>query len=98
MKVILLIVGLVIGAAAGWWTAPKAVDVDVGNLSVQVEGGHEGGAVVSAEERPGGGVDISIGRRSVFDDRNTRTAIFAVIGGVIGLVIGFVADRRRRRA
>jgi uncharacterized membrane-anchored protein YhcB (DUF1043 family) len=95
MKVVLLVVGLVIGAAAGWLTAPKAVDIDVGNLSVEVDGDKDGGAVVSAERNTGGGVDISIGRRSVFDDRNTRTAIFAAIGGVIGLIIGFVADRRR---
>ncbi len=94
MKIILLIVGLVIGAAAGWFTAPKAVDVDVGNLSVQVEGGREGGAMLSADDN-GGGLEVSIGRRSVFDDRNTRTAIFAAIGGLIGLIIGFVADRRR---
>ena len=94
MKIILLIVGLVIGAAAGWFTAPKAVDVDVGNLSIQVEGGKDGGAMLSADDK-GGGVEVSIGRRSVFDDRNTRTAIFAAIGGLIGLIIGFVADRRR---
>lgn len=95
MKVILLIVGLVIGGAAGWFTAPRAVDVDVGGLSVQVDGNQDGGALVSAEETPGGGVEISVGRRSMLDDRNTRTAIFAAIGGLIGLIIGFVADRRR---
>ena len=95
MKIILLIVGLAIGGIAGWATAPKAVDVNVGGLSVQVDGDQDGGALVSAGETPGGGVEVSIGRRSVFDDRNTRTAIFAVIGGVIGLIIGFVADRRR---
>lgn len=94
MKVILLIVGLVIGAAAGWFTAPKAVDVNLGNVSLEVEGGREGGAMISADNREGG-VEVSIGRRSVFEDRNTRTAIFAAIGGVIGLIIGFVADRRR---
>jgi hypothetical protein len=94
MKIILLVVGLVIGAAAGWLTAPKSVDIDVGKLSVEVEGGNEGGAMVSADDK-NGGVEVSIGRRSVFDDRNTRTAIFAAIGGLIGLIIGFVADRRR---
>jgi hypothetical protein len=94
VKVILLIVGLVIGAAAGWFTAPKAVDVNLGNVSLEVEGGREGGAMISADNREGG-VEVSIGRRSVFEDRNTRTAIFAAIGGVIGLIIGFVADRRR---
>ena len=50
--------------------------------------------MLSADDK-GGGVEVSIGRRSVFDDRNTRTAIFAAIGGLIGLIIGFVADRRR---
>ncbi len=94
MKVILLIVGLVIGAAAGWFTAPRAVDVNVGGVSLEVEGGREGDAMLSAEDR-GGNLEVSIGRRSVFDDRYARTAIFAAIGGVIGLLIGFVADRRR---
>lgn len=93
MKVLLLIVGLAIGAAAGWFTAPKAVDIDVGGLSVEVEGKGDGGAMISADRQ--NGVEVSIGRRSVFDDRNTRTAIFAAIGGLIGLIIGFVADRRR---
>ena len=92
MKVILLIVGLVIGAAAGWFTAPKAVDVDVGGVSLEVVG-NGGGAMVSADRK--NGVEVSIGKRSMLDDRNTRTAIFAAIGGVIGLIIGFVADRRR---
>lgn len=95
MKIALLILGLVIGAAAGWFTAPKAVDIDVGGLSVEVDDGREGGAMISAE-RTGGGVEVAIGRRSAFDDRNTRTAIFAAIGGLAGLIIGFVADRRRR--
>ena len=35
-------VGLVIGAAAGWFTAPKAVDIDVGGLSLEVEGKGDG--------------------------------------------------------
>jgi len=94
MKVLLLVIGLVIGGAAGWFTAPKAVDIDVGGLSVEVEGSGKGGAMVSADRKDG--LEVSIGRGSVFDDRNTRTAIFAAIGGLIGLVIGFVADRRRR--
>jgi hypothetical protein len=93
MKVILLIVGLVIGAAAGWFTAPKAVDIDVGGLSLEVEGKGDG-AMVSADRK--NGVELSIGQRSILDDRNSRTAIFAAIGGLPGLIIGFVADRRRK--
>ena len=38
-KVILLVVGLIVGGAIGWFTAPQpAVDINVGGVSIEVEG------------------------------------------------------------
>lgn len=94
-KIILLIVGLLIGGAAGWLTAPApALNVDIGGLNVEVQGGNGEGGTVTATGPEGGGVEVEVGSPSPFNDRNTRTAIFALIGAVIGLGAGFVIDRR----
>lgn len=95
-KVILLIVGLLIGGAAGWLTAPApALNVDIGGVNVEVQGGNGEGGTVTATGPEGGGIEVQVGSPSPLNDRNARTAIFALVGAVIGLAVGFVADRRR---
>ncbi len=94
-KTILLIVGLLIGGAAGWLTAPApALNVDIGGVNVEVQGGDGEGGTVTATGPDGGGVEVQVGNPSPFNDRNTRTAIFALVGAVAGLAVGFVVDRR----
>jgi hypothetical protein len=90
----LLIVGLVLGAIVGYMTLPApAVDINVGGVNIQVEGDKSGGSVTASGE--GDGMKVAIGdRASVFADPLWRTVIFAVIGGVLGLVISAVRGRK----
>jgi hypothetical protein len=94
-KTILLIVGLLIGGAAGWLTAPApALNVDIGGVNVEVQGGDGEGGTVTATGQDGEGIEVQVGNPSPLNDRNARTAIFALVGAVIGLGVGFVVDRR----
>jgi hypothetical protein len=96
MKILLLIVGLVIGGAIGWYTAPApAVDMKIGGVTVEVQK-DQGGAELTATGPKGGSVEIGSGNRSLLADRTTRTAIFAVGGGIVGLILGFLVGGRRR--
>jgi F0F1-type ATP synthase assembly protein I len=94
-KVILLIVGLLIGGAAGWLTAPApALNVDIGPVSVEVqEGTGEGGSVTATGED--GQIKVQVGQRSWLDDRTARAAVFAIVGAIIGFGAGLVTDRRK---
>jgi hypothetical protein len=95
LKIVLLVVGVVAGGIIGWMTAPPpAAELQLGPLSVEVqEGSGEGGSVTATGED--GQVQVQIGQRSLLDDRNTRTAIFAVIGAIVSFGAGYVVDRRK---
>jgi hypothetical protein len=95
LKVILLVAGLVVGGVTGWMTAPPpAAELQLGPLNVEVqEGSGEGGSITATGED--GQVQVQIGERSLLEDRNARTAIFAVIGAIVGFGAGFVFDRRK---
>ena len=94
MKILLLVLGLLIGGAAGWFTAPQpAAQVDIGPVSVEVDRDQEGGSVTASDGDRS--VEIAVGDQSMLDDRTTRTGIFAVGGGIIGLLLGFVFGRSR---
>jgi hypothetical protein len=94
-KVILLNVGVLIGGAAGWLTAPApATQLQLGPLSVEVqEGSGDGGTVTATGED--GQIQVQVGNPSLLDDRNTRAGIFAIVGAIIGFGAGLIADRRR---
>jgi hypothetical protein len=92
----LLVLGLIIGGAIGWFTAPQpAVDINVGGVSIQVEGDKSGGSVSATGD--GDSVAVSVGDRSssLLAQPGWRTLIFAVIGGIVGLVISAVTGRRK---
>jgi hypothetical protein len=93
-KVVLLVIGLLVGGVAGWTTAPKLVDVKLGPLSVQVQGDNGSGNSIVATGSDGQ-IKVQVGSQSPLDDRDTRTLIFAIVGGLIGLGLGFAVDRRR---
>jgi hypothetical protein len=96
LKTILLVVGLVAGGLTGWLTAPKPVDMQIGPLSVQVQGGESGsgGANITATGNDGQ-IQVQVGKPSPLDDRNTRTLILALVGAVIGFGIGYFAERQK---
>ena len=95
-KVILMIVGLVVGGILGWMTAPQPDIVKLGPLSLEVTGGNNSGAggTMTATGNDGQ-IKVQVGNPSPLDNRNQRTLIFAVIGAIVGFGAGFVADRRK---
>lgn len=78
-KVLLLVVGLLVGGLAGWLTRPQAAEIDVLGMKVEVQSDRAAGA--------SGG--------SLTSGQAQHVAIFAAIGALIGFGVGFVADRRR---
>lgn len=80
LKVSLLVAGLLVGALAGYLTRPEAAELKVGGLSIEVQGDRPAGA------RAGGGITTG---------QWQHIGAFALGGAVLGLVAGFVADRRR---
>ena len=93
-RVILLIVGLVVGGILGWVTAPKPDIVKVGPLSVQVDNNGGAGGTMTATGNDGQ-IKVQIGNPSPLDDRNTRALIFAIVGAIVGFGAGFAMDRRK---
>lgn len=75
----LLLVGLVVGGLAGFLTRPQAAEIKLGPLSLEVQDRSSAGI---------SGGDLTSGQ-------TRHIGLFAVIGAVLGLGIGFAADRRR---
>jgi hypothetical protein len=94
-KTLLVIAGLVVGALAGWFSAPQPSTVDVGPLHMKVEGGDSGNGGNTTVTTGNGGINVNVSSNSPLDNQGSRAVIFAVIGGVVGLVAGFALDRRR---
>jgi hypothetical protein len=80
LKVILLLVGLVVGGLIGYVTRPEATELRVGNLSIEVQS--------NRPASPQSGGSLTTGQWQ-------HLGMFAAGGAIIGLLIGFVADRRR---
>ena len=78
-KVVLLIVGLVAGGLTGYLTRAEAAEIKIGSLSIELQDKSSAGMR---------GGDLTSGQMQ-------HVGIFAVLGAVIGLGLGFVADRRR---
>jgi len=73
-----LVVGLLIGALAGYLTRPESSEIKLGPLSIEVKGNqvaHDNGPLTSSQFQ--------------------HIAIITLIGGVIGLGVGFAAGRSR---
>jgi hypothetical protein len=79
-KVILLVLGVIIGGVIGYATRPEIAEIRIGKLNIEISG-------------------KGIGRH---DDRITseqwkHIAIFALIGGALGLGLGFALDRGKMK-
>ncbi|GEM_PF-390706 len=79
-KVILLVLGVIIGGVVGYATRPEIAEIRIGKLNIEISG-------------------KGIGRQ---DDRITseqwkHIAIFALIGGALGLGLGFAMERGRMK-
>lgn len=79
LPVLLLIAGIVLGGLVGYLTRPEAAELKVGGLSIEVQGNRPAGA-----SSQGG---ITTGQWQ-------HIGAFAIGGGVLGLLAGFVAGRR----
>lgn len=76
--VVFLVVGLLVGALAGYMTRPESAEIKLGPLSIEVKGNQvarDGGPLTSSQVR--------------------HIALIMLVGGVIGLGLGFAAGRSR---
>jgi hypothetical protein len=78
LKVFLLVIGVLIGAAVGYETRPETAEIRIGKLEIQITG-------------------KGMGARDdhITSDQWKHIAIFALIGGLLGLGLGIALDRRR---
>ena len=95
-RLVLLVVGLLVGAILGWATAPKVDVVKVGPLNLQVTGENNGSGGSITATGNDGQINVQVGNPSPLDDRNTRTLIFAVVGALVGLGAGTVMNQRKK--
>jgi len=80
LKGLLLVVGLIVGGLVGYLTRPESAEIRLGNLSIEVQS--------NRPASPQAGGALTTGQWQ-------HVGLFAVGGAILGLLIGFVADRRR---
>ncbi len=77
-KVALLLLGLVVGGAAGYVTRPQAAEIHIGGASIEFQNNQ-----------------VSTGESgSLTSGQMQHVLLYAISGGVIGLLAGFAVDRR----
>jgi hypothetical protein len=74
-KVVLLVLGIVVGGAIGYMTRPETAEIRIGKLNIQVSGK----GINSRSDR-------------LTSDQYQHIALFALIGGILGLGLGFAVD------
>ena len=79
-RVALVVLGLLVGGVVGYVTRPQAAELRIGGASIEFED--------TARTATGSSDALTTGQlRRVF--------FFALGGGVVGLLVGVLADRRR---
>ena len=79
IKIATLLLGLLVGAFAGYVTRPETAELRIGQVSVEISNNQ-----VSA----GSGGGLTNGQMQ-------HVALFALFGGVAGLLVGFLIGRPR---
>ena len=74
-KTLLVVVGLVIGALAGWFTAPQPSTVDLGPLHMKVEGGDNGNGGNATVTTGNGGINVNVSSNSPLDNQEELASI-----------------------
>ena len=78
-KVALLLLGLLVGGVVGYVTRPESAEIKIGGTSIEFSDNK-----------------VSTGSAgSLTSGQGQHIALYTVIGGIIGLLAGFAADRRR---
>ena len=78
-KVALLLLGLLVGGVAGYLTRPQAAEIRIGGTSIEFQDNK-----VSTSSSG-----------SLTTGQTQHVALYAIVGGVIGLLVGFAVDKRR---
>lgn len=78
-KAALLVIGLIAGLLVGYVTRPESAEIRIGPLSIEITGKNIA--------RDSGG--------ELTSSQVQHIALFTIIGGLIGLGFGFVANGRR---
>jgi hypothetical protein len=76
--VVFLLIGLLVGALAGYVTRPESAEIRIGPLQIEVTG-----------------KGIASRNDSLTSSQVQHIALITLIGGVIGLGLGYAVDRGR---
>ena len=78
--VVFLLIGLLVGALAGYMTRPESAEIRIGPLQIEVTG-----------------KGIASRNDSLTSSQVQHIALITLIGGLIGLGLGFAVDRGKLR-
>lgn len=79
-KIVLLVLGIVVGGAIGYMTRPETAEIRIGKLNIQLTG-----------------KGINGRGDSLTSDQYQHIALFALIGGALGLGLGVAVGSGRIR-
>ena len=80
IKVLLLLVGLIAGAVAGWFTKPPVASVQLGPVNIEI-----------ASNQSIGGDETDLTNEQWY-----YIGMLTAVGGLLGLGLGVLLDRGRR--
>jgi uncharacterized membrane protein YeaQ/YmgE (transglycosylase-associated protein family) len=78
--VVFLVIGLLVGALAGYLTRPETAEIRFGPISVEVRGNN-----------------VARGGGELTSSQTEHIAIIALIGGIVGLALGFAIKNGKIR-
>jgi hypothetical protein len=74
-KIVLLLLGVIIGGVIGYMTRPESVEIRIGPLNIEVTG-----------------KGVARNDSAITSDQAKHIGLFALIGGILGLGLGFAVD------